>query len=88
VIALAQALSAGIEWAGVHEPEMRWSGDAEIAWCVFYDEVPDDGVGMIGALTARAEAHVLRLSARVMRIVDIAAWSDVRLDGPPMGTWS
>jgi hypothetical protein len=40
---------------------MRRSDEARAPWKSWYDGVPDEG-GLLGAMTARAEAHVLRLS--------------------------
>jgi hypothetical protein len=40
---------------------MRRSDEARALWKSWYDAVPDEG-GLLGAMTARAEAHVLRLS--------------------------
>jgi hypothetical protein len=41
---------------------MRWDAAAEERWAAFYNTVVDDVTGMVGALTARAEAHVLRFA--------------------------
>lgn len=41
---------------------MERTEDAEILWDRWYREVSEEGLGIIGALTDRAEAHVLRLS--------------------------
>ena len=40
---------------------MKRSDEARTEWKSWYDAVPDEG-GLLGAMTARAEAHVLRLS--------------------------
>lgn len=42
--------------------EITWAMDAEEPWTKFYESLPDDVTGVVGGLTARAEAHVLRLA--------------------------
>ena len=59
---LAQPLGNAVSWAREHEPQLRWDETAWERWCAFYAAVPDDVHGIIGALTARAEAHVLRFA--------------------------
>lgn len=41
---------------------MRRTDDAERVWASIYNAIPDDDEGLFGAIVARAEAHVLRLS--------------------------
>jgi hypothetical protein len=59
---LTQPLGHAIAWAREHEPRMSWEPSAWQRWKAFYNGVSDDVVGMVGALTARSEAHVLRLA--------------------------
>jgi hypothetical protein len=42
--------------------ELRFDHDAEDLWCEKYDELSADRLGMYGAVTARAEAQVIRLA--------------------------
>jgi hypothetical protein len=42
--------------------EMRWTSSAQTLWDSIYDPLTADRPGLWGAITARAEAHVLRLS--------------------------
>lgn len=42
--------------------EMRWADDAKGLWCEAYETLTEDRPGMLGAVTARAEAQALRLS--------------------------
>ena len=59
---LARPVGDGIAWAREREPALSWEGEAYKRWVRFYNEVPDDVAGLVGKLTARSEAHVLRLS--------------------------
>ena len=47
-----------------------------------YDAIPDDDVGVFGALVARAEAHMLRLAV-TYALLD--ASSTIELDQPGLG---
>ncbi len=51
---------------------MRWSAEAASLWDGWYLKLPDDTPGTIGALTDRAEAHVLRI-AMVYALTDASA---------------
>jgi len=60
---LAVPLGDAIAWAREHEPRLGWQRPAAWErWCAFYNSVPDDVLGLVGALTARSEAHVTRLA--------------------------
>ena len=59
---LAQPLGDAVSWAREHEPQMTWDESAWERWKEFYAAVPDDVHGIVGALSARAEAHVLRFA--------------------------
>jgi hypothetical protein len=59
---LAHPLGHAIAWAREHEPAMKWSDAAWASWLTFYNNVNDDTHGLVGALTARSEAHVTRLA--------------------------
>jgi hypothetical protein len=56
---------------------MRWAAGAEGPWVTFYEALPEDLVGLSGALTARAEAQVTRL-ALIFALLDGGA--EVGLD--------
>ncbi len=58
----ASELALGIAWAREHNPCLRWGDEAFREWCAFYNAASDDVRGIVGALTARSEAHVLRLA--------------------------
>jgi hypothetical protein len=62
ILPLVSDLALGIAWAREHEPQMSWSLAALSRWTAFYNAVSDEGVGIVSALTARSEAHVLRLA--------------------------
>lgn len=57
---LAEDIRAHLE-AGRRVREMRRSPAARELWTEWYESLPDE-IGTVGALCARAEAHVLRLS--------------------------
>lgn len=66
-----------LEFARTTPGPIPRSSEAEELWRGFYFGLDDDRPGMLGALTARAEAHVLRLSlvyalADRSRVVDVA----------------
>ncbi len=44
------------------ERELDWSDDARSQWCKCYEMLSDARPGMFGAITARAEAQVVRLA--------------------------
>lgn len=57
----ASALEAALKRAAsIHR--MRRSRDAIKLWTEWYRELPDDDQGIVGAITARAEAHVIRIA--------------------------
>lgn len=58
---IARELKAVIEF-GRSAGEMRFDDAAREMWCEVYSILSRDGYGLAGALTGRAEAHVLRLS--------------------------
>lgn len=58
----ASELALGIAWAREHNPCLRWGDEAFREWCAFYNAASDNVRGIVGALTARSEAHVLRLA--------------------------
>ena len=43
-------------------PRLTRTADAERSWARFYNDIDDERDGLFGAATARAEAHVLRMS--------------------------
>lgn len=61
VEALADAVREALQFArGVGE--MQRTPSAERLWCAVYGRLSADQIGLFGQLTARAEAHVVRLS--------------------------
>ncbi len=59
----AQPLVAVVEWARDEgRLALVWSTEAGMAWDAFYQSLNDDGEGLASALTARQEAHTLRLA--------------------------
>jgi hypothetical protein len=42
--------------------EIHWSTEAQKDWCKFYHSIRDTGSGIVGAIIARSDAHVLRLT--------------------------
>lgn len=61
VTALAERLADAVRRASC-EGEIKLSIDARAYWAVKYHEVSNDESGVLGSVTARAEAHVMRLS--------------------------
>jgi hypothetical protein len=56
---------------------MTWTRDARVRWEGWYRAIDDDVHGLVGALTSRAEAHVLRL-ALTLAVADRTA--SIRLE--------
>lgn len=54
-------LRAALEWAR-RPKEISRDEEAEAAWADIYEELSEGQPGLLGAVTNRAEAHVLRLS--------------------------
>jgi Bifunctional DNA primase/polymerase, N-terminal len=44
------------------ERELEWSDQAKQDWCKFYNSIKSSGSGVVGAIVARTDAHVLRLT--------------------------
>jgi hypothetical protein len=42
--------------------EIHWSSEAEKDWSEFYKSIKETGSGIVGAIIARSDAHVLRLT--------------------------
>jgi hypothetical protein len=74
VPAIAQRLRLAIETARTRDV-MRRTPAAEARWAIIYDTLPEPP-GLFGAITARAEAHLVRL-ALVYALLDGAAEIDV-----------
>lgn len=58
---LAKALAGAIEFAN-ETSEISLDDEAEALWVEMYDALTEDGVGVLSAVTTRAEAQVLRLA--------------------------
>lgn len=58
---LLDRLKKAIEF-GRNAGQVSFSETAQKAWCTAYQKLSEDRPGMLGAVTARAEAQVLRLS--------------------------
>jgi hypothetical protein len=58
---ISRHLARALEFAD-QNLRMTWADDAKPLWCEAYELLTDDRVGMFGAVTARAEAQVLRLA--------------------------
>ncbi len=52
---------------------IHWADSARDLWRSFYEALSDEGDGVVGALTARAEAHTLRL-AIIYALLDRSAF--------------
>jgi hypothetical protein len=74
---LAAPLAQAISWAREHEPKMTWAPEAWERWCAWYNAIEDDVRGLVGALTSRAEAHVMRF-ALTLAVADQT--SSIRLE--------
>src|SRR5450432_2600811 len=42
--------------------ELHWSDQGKKDWCEFYNSIKSSGSGVVGAIVARTDAHVLRLT--------------------------
>lgn len=69
---LGVPLGSAIAWAREYEPQLTWGAAAWERWVDFYNALSDDVKGIVGALTARAEAHVMRF-ALIYAVADKAA---------------
>ncbi len=58
---IARQLVGALEHAD-QSIRMTWAEDAKPLWCEAYEVLTEDRAGMFGAVTARAEAQVLRLA--------------------------
>jgi hypothetical protein len=58
---LAERLKAALDFAKM-EREMEFSAEARELWCSSYQALSEGSPGLLGAVTARAEAQVLRLA--------------------------
>jgi hypothetical protein len=54
---------------------LTWSPAAAALWSAWYDGIDDDVVGVVGALTSRAEAQVLRLAV-TYSLMDVSSVID------------
>jgi hypothetical protein len=59
---IARDLAAIFAWAGNHERNFRLSRTAKETWEKLYSRLTEPAPGLLGAVIARAEAHVIRLS--------------------------
>jgi DNA replicative helicase MCM subunit Mcm2 (Cdc46/Mcm family) len=60
--ASSERLQKAIEHA-THAGEINRDKEARAIWYKVYPELPEGKPGLLGAMTSRAEAHVMRLSA-------------------------
>ena len=66
---MANVLAAAVNQAKTLGP-MEWSSSGRRAWEDAYADLTEDRPGLWGAITARAEAHVLRL-ALIFTLLDM-----------------
>jgi hypothetical protein len=62
LVVLADRLRTVFEWASQRHEPVWFSDEAEAGWINVYAELSAERPGMLGAILARAEAQVLRLS--------------------------
>ncbi len=68
---LSREIVGALEFAD-RDFRMAWGEDAKTLWCDVYEVLTEDRPGMFGAVTARAEAHTLRL-AMLYALADYSA---------------
>jgi DNA replicative helicase MCM subunit Mcm2 (Cdc46/Mcm family) len=83
---LVMRLHKAIEFARNAGEVTRSEGAREL-WCVVYPELSEGKPGLLGALTARAEAQVLRLSA-IYALLDCSTKIEVEHHRAALALWN
>ena len=62
--AILQRLNDIINYLGpdASKRELHWSDQGKKDWCEFYNSIKSSGSGVVGAIVARTDAHVLRMT--------------------------
>jgi hypothetical protein len=66
---------------------LRWDRSADALWRSIYPELSADTPGVLGSLLARAEAHVLRLTA-LYTLLEQAPYMNTNALSAALGLWS
>jgi hypothetical protein len=83
---LVMRLHDAIEFAR-NVGEVTRSGEARKLWCIAYPELSEGKPGLLGAITARAEAQVLRLSC-IYALLDRSATISVDHHRAALALWN
>ena len=79
---IAHEIAAAVEHAlGLGDTSVPWSDDARDLWAKGYEELSRERPGSLGAILARAEAHVIRLSL-IFALADQSRSRHLRKRGP------
>lgn len=88
MVELAERLNAAIHWKDQFEnPVIRRDAEARELWSKVYPSLSDGLPGLVGAVTGRAEAQVLRLAA-LYAVLDRSEFVRVQHLRAALGVWS